>query len=68
MQASYGSCRLNDIGLVVLTRVVGHYSRSNTLLIDLGWTGCSKQGADQNFGILLGESNLIVKKLKQGAL
>ena len=25
-------------------QVVGHYPRSNTLLIDLGWTGCSKQG------------------------
>ena len=43
-QASYGSCTDADIGIYTLTRVVGHYPRSNTLLIDLGWTGCSKQG------------------------
>jgi D-serine deaminase-like pyridoxal phosphate-dependent protein len=43
-QASYGSCTEADIGIYTLTRVVGHYPRSNTLLIDLGWTGCSKQG------------------------
>ena len=28
----------------VLTRVVGHYPKSNTLLIDCGWTGASAQG------------------------
>jgi D-serine deaminase-like pyridoxal phosphate-dependent protein len=43
-QATYGSCTETDIGIYTLTRVVGHYPRSNTLLIDLGWTGCSKQG------------------------
>uniref|UniRef100_A0A0D3I343 D-serine dehydratase-like domain-containing protein n=1 Tax=Emiliania huxleyi (strain CCMP1516) TaxID=280463 RepID=A0A0D3I343_EMIH1 len=30
----------------VLTRVVGHYPKSNTLLIDCGWTGASAQGKE----------------------
>ena len=40
MQCGFGSCTESDIGLFTLTRVVGHYPRSNTLLIDLGWSGC----------------------------
>ena len=41
-QARLGACdRDAEVACRVLTRVVGHYARSNTLLVDLGWTGCS---------------------------
>ena len=52
MQASIGSCRADDIAVRVLMRVVGHYPRSNTLVVDCGWTGCSMQGKEHNFGLL----------------
>ena len=44
MQAIIGSCGTDDVAVRVLTRVVGHYPKSNTLLIDCGWTGASVQG------------------------
>jgi len=76
IQHHYSSCAtLDDVGIRVLTRVVGHYEASNTLLIDMGWTGCSKQGAEVHYGALwrLGESGvdaggvLQIQNLKQEA-
>ena len=42
-QVALGTCAVRDVAVRVLTRVVGHYPSSNTLLIDCGWTGCSAQ-------------------------
>jgi D-serine deaminase-like pyridoxal phosphate-dependent protein len=42
---------LDDIAVRVLTRVVGHYPKSNTLLVDMGWTAQGGgQGKDLNYG------------------
>ena len=43
-QVGLGACAVSDIAVRVLTRVVGHYPRCNSLLIDCGWTGASAQG------------------------
>jgi hypothetical protein len=37
------------------------------ILIDLGWTGCSAQGAESGYGALLSNPDLRVKQLKQEA-
>ena len=43
-QVGLGACAVEDVAVRVLTRVVGHYVKANTLLVDCGWTGASKQG------------------------
>lgn len=40
-QSLIGSCRLEDVAVRVLTRVIGHYPHRNQLLVDCGWTGLS---------------------------
>lgn len=50
MQQEIGACSENQIATRILTRVVGHYRKQNMLLIDLGWTGCTQQGADCSLG------------------
>jgi D-serine deaminase-like pyridoxal phosphate-dependent protein len=54
-QLSIGACASpDDIAVRVVTRVVGHYPGSNTLLVDMGWTaqggGQGGQDADHPFG------------------
>ena len=66
-QSMLGSCTSSDVAVRVLTRVIGHYPRKNMLLIDLGWTGCSAQGAEFGYGILEGHPELKVVQLKQEA-
>ena len=63
-----GSCTVSDIAVKVLTRVIGHYPTQNMLLIDLGWTGCSAQGAEFGYGVLAGHPELKVVQLKQEAV
>jgi D-serine deaminase-like pyridoxal phosphate-dependent protein len=41
-----GACADEDVAARVLTRVIGHYPAQNMMLVDLGWTGCSAQGAE----------------------
>ena len=36
-----GSCKMKDIAVRVLTRVIGHYPERGQILIDCGWTGLS---------------------------
>ncbi|XP_064361706.1 D-serine dehydratase-like [Dromaius novaehollandiae] len=43
-QTLLGSCRLEDVALRVLTRVVGHYRHRNQLLVDCGWAALSLHG------------------------
>ena len=54
VQNQIGSCRPQDIATRVLTRVIGHYPASNMLIVDLGWTGCSAQGAHIGYGAFEG--------------
>ncbi|XP_060797735.1 D-serine dehydratase isoform X2 [Neoarius graeffei] len=43
-QSLIGSCRLEDIAVRVLTRVIGHYPHRNQLLVDCGWAALSQDG------------------------
>lgn len=43
-QSLVGSCRLEDVAVRVLTRVIGHYPHRNQLLVDCGWTALSHDG------------------------
>ncbi|KAI2659099.1 D-threo-3-hydroxyaspartate dehydratase [Labeo rohita] len=43
-QSLIGSCRLEDVAVRVLTRVIGHYPARNQLLVDCGWTALSHDG------------------------
>jgi D-serine deaminase-like pyridoxal phosphate-dependent protein len=67
MQARIGSCSLSDVATRVATRVIGHYPKQNMLLIDMGWTGCSAQGAEHGYGQFLGHPEIRIKVLKQEA-
>ena len=67
-QSLLGSCTESDIAVKVLTRVIGHYPKQNMILIDLGWTGCSAQGAEFGYGMLSGHPELKVVQLKQEAV
>ena len=67
MQVSLGSCDHDQVAVRILTRVVGHYPKSNMLLIDLGWTGASAQGSTEGFGYFDGNPELKICTLKQEA-
>jgi D-serine deaminase-like pyridoxal phosphate-dependent protein len=67
MQHLIGSCASDDIAVRVAARVIGHNQKLNFMLIDLGWTGCTTQGAEHSFGHIMNHPGLKVKKLKQEA-
>ncbi len=67
-QVALGACAVRDVAVRVLTRVVGHYPASNTLLIDCGWTGCSAQGAATGYGGFPEHPELRIVNLKQVTL
>lgn len=67
MQVKLGSCQLHDVAVRVCTRIVGQYPKRNTLLIDMGWTGISAQGKENNYGLIDGHPELEIKILKQEA-
>ena len=56
-QTSLGSCTVEDIAVVVATRVIGVYPHRNQLLIDCGWLGLSLDG----HGALPGGSYCMIK-------
>mmetsp|Transcript_11410 Transcript_11410/g.37689 ORF Transcript_11410/g.37689 Transcript_11410/m.37689 type:complete len:392 (-) Transcript_11410:932-2107(-) len=64
-QVALGSCGLESVAVRVLTRVVGHYPKSNTLLIDCGWTGASAQGKESGYGCFPLNPELRIANLKQ---
>jgi D-serine deaminase-like pyridoxal phosphate-dependent protein len=64
-QVAIGACELKDVAVRVLTRIVGHYPRSNTLLIDCGWTGASAQGKSAGYGCFPTNPELTITNLKQ---
>eukprot|EP00629_Pelagomonadales_sp_RCC1024_P008753 CAMPEP_0119267440 /NCGR_PEP_ID=MMETSP1329-20130426/5578_1 /TAXON_ID=114041 /ORGANISM="Genus nov. species nov., Strain RCC1024" /LENGTH=424 /DNA_ID=CAMNT_0007267365 /DNA_START=166 /DNA_END=1437 /DNA_ORIENTATION=+ len=65
VQTRLGSCAVEDVAPRVLTRVVGNYPHSNTLLIDCGWTGASAQGAGTGYGCIPDHPHLVIASLKQ---
>ncbi|CAJ1333100.1 unnamed protein product [Effrenium voratum] len=67
MQESLGSCQEEDIAVRVLMRVIGAYEKKNLLLVDMGWTACSKQGEQHDFGRIENHPELRVVNLKQEA-
>ena len=67
MQSVIGSCAIGQVAVRVLTRIVGIYPERNMMTIDLGWTGCSVQGAEHGYGILTSHPELRVRTLKQEA-
>ena len=65
-QLRLGSCAsVDDVAVRVITRVVGHYKRSNILLIDAGWTGLSAQGKERGYGAIPKHPELAIVTLKQ---
>ena len=64
-QVSLGACSVEDVAVRVLTRVVGHYPKSNTLLIDCGWTGASAQGKELGYGGFPDHPELRIRAFKQ---
>merc|ERR1719203_418198 len=62
-----GSCTEADIAVRVAMRVIGHYPDRGLLLVDMGWTACSKQGEGCGFGRIEGHPELAVASLKQEA-
>jgi len=67
MQVKLGSCSPENVAVRVCTRIIGHYPKQNMLLIDLGWTGISKQGEAHGYGAIDRHPELRVKALKQEA-
>lgn len=67
MQVKLGSCSIGDVAVRVCTRVIGQYPERNMLLVDMGWTALSMQGAEHDYGAIDGHPELRVKKLKQEA-
>lgn len=65
MQADLKSCTMDDIGVSVATRVIGHYPSQGLLLIDMGWTGISAQGKERGYGFIKDHPELQIKKLSQ---
>ena len=77
VQAGLGCCERSDIALSVLTSVIGHKPRLNTLLTDAGGLalskdrGTSSQAVDQKYGLVCdaatGEiiDNLVVQSVNQ---
>lgn len=62
-----GSCSKEDIACKVLTRVVGHYPKTNKIQIDCGWTGTSAQGKEFGYGCIEDSEELVIENLKQEA-
>ena len=67
MQEALGSCKEEDIAVRVVMRVIGASEKKNFLLVDMGWTACSKQGEEKNFGRIEDHPELKVVNLKQEA-
>lgn len=67
-QSLIGSCRLEDVAVRVLTRVIGHYPRRNQLLVDCGWTALSHDGGGRlptGYAIIEGHPELKLLSMTQ---
>ncbi|XP_030627611.1 uncharacterized protein zgc:162816 [Chanos chanos] len=67
-QSLIGSCRLEDVAVRVLTRVIGHYPHRNQLLVDCGWAGLSHDGGGRlptGYAIIEGHPELKLLSMTQ---
>ena len=68
-QSLIGACKLDDVAVRVVTRVIGHYPDRGYLLVDCGFTAISHDGMRQQlpqepFCLVDGHPNLkLVKKV-----
>eukprot|EP00756_Hemistasia_phaeocysticola_P055148 Hpha_TRINITY_DN31067_c0_g1::TRINITY_DN31067_c0_g1_i1::g.63953::m.63953 len=53
------------VALFLECRVISKYESRNRLLIDMGWTGASAQGAESGYGRIVNFPELAIKTLKQ---
>lgn len=65
MMVGLGVCQQEDIALSVLTTVIGHQPRRNTLLVDAGWMALSNdrsttgQHLDQGLGLVVCDQSTV---------
>ncbi|XP_036442368.1 LOW QUALITY PROTEIN: D-threo-3-hydroxyaspartate dehydratase [Colossoma macropomum] len=67
-QSLIGSCRLEDVAVRVLTRVIGHYPHRNQLLVDCGWTALSHDGGGRlptGYAVIEGHPELKLVSMTQ---
>ncbi|XP_076880930.1 D-serine dehydratase [Brachyhypopomus gauderio] len=67
-QSLIGSCRLEDIAVRVVTRVIGHYPHRNQLLVDCGWAALSQDGGGRlptGYAIIEGHAELKLTSMTQ---
>jgi D-serine deaminase-like pyridoxal phosphate-dependent protein len=68
-QQSIGSCNMDDLACSVLTTVIAHYPERNTLMIDAGALGLSKDTGPtdgKDWGLIRGYPQLKITSLSQG--
>ncbi|TRY85993.1 hypothetical protein DNTS_032779, partial [Danionella cerebrum] len=67
-QSIIGSCRVEDVAIRVLTRVIGHYPHRNQLLVDCGWAALSHDGGGRlptGYAIIEGHPELRLLSMTQ---
>ncbi|XP_048872543.1 D-threo-3-hydroxyaspartate dehydratase [Brienomyrus brachyistius] len=66
-QMMIGSCKLEQVAVRVLTRVIGHYPSRNQLLVDCGWAALSHDGGclPTGYAIIEGHPNLRLLSMTQ---
>ncbi|XP_061587340.1 D-serine dehydratase [Cololabis saira] len=67
-QSLIGSCRLDDVAVRILTRVIGHCPHRDQLLVDCGWSGISLDGAGKlptGYAVIEGHPELRLASMTQ---
>jgi threo-3-hydroxy-D-aspartate ammonia-lyase len=69
VMAGVGVCDTHDIGLSVLTTVIGHQAERGWVIVDAGWMamsrdrGTDKQTVDQGYGLVCDEQGQLIDGL-----
>ncbi|KAJ8352357.1 hypothetical protein SKAU_G00238330 [Synaphobranchus kaupii] len=67
-QLMIGSCKLEDVAVRVITRVIGHYHHRNQMLVDCGWAALSLEGGGRlptGYAIIEGHPDLKLLSMTQ---
>ncbi|CAL8346753.1 unnamed protein product [Merluccius merluccius] len=67
-QSLIGSCRMEDVAVRVLTRVIGHCTHRNQLLVDCGWAALSQDGGGKlpsGYAVIEGHPDLKLLSMTQ---
>ncbi|KAK0134528.1 D-threo-3-hydroxyaspartate dehydratase [Merluccius polli] len=67
-QSLIGSCRMEDVAVRVLTRVIGHCPHRNQLLVDCGWAALSQDGGGKlpsGYAVIEGHPDLKLLSMTQ---